>query len=482
MLIFGVLCASLLCAWLLVPVAIRIGQARQMVDPVGRVRTIHTVAVPRTGGIIVGLTVLAAVAGGLGLLGDLRGSPLLWAILVGGACAFAVGLLDDTHSLRARHKLLGQVLAACLVCAAGFRIDHVALVTSWDLGAFGDLLTVVWLVATMNAMNLIDGMDGLAGGLAACCAGATGLIAYSRGDVPTQLVSAAVVGGCLGFLRFNFHPAKVFLGDSGSLFLGLVLGVLALQSGRGTNGIFTVGGPVLLLCIPLVDTTLAIVRRLALGYPISGGDADHVHHRLLKRGLTQRQAAVLMYMLCISASLFAVVYSRSSGPDRMLLLASAAMISLGGLVLLGYLSLARASWLDLVDRRRRNRALRRAVRELKTEVALHGLDARFERVAARLGPIIGATRMELEAGSGSYAWVAGSVDGAGREHRFPAQVRGLLPGTLSLSLGADKPPDLALVVEGICGLLSTVQASARPMPAQPRKPPAPVASLHSDAS
>jgi len=219
----------------------------------------------------------------------------------------AVGLMDDVRGLKPWQKLLGQIIAAGLIWFSGTHFGKLFGITLPP--ALDGFLVVLWLVAVINAFNLIDGLDGLASGLAIISA--TGLcgvmiLGHTAGSV---LVLAALAGACLAFLRYNFHPATIFLGDTGSMFIGLVLGVVALQSFTKNTFVLSLAIPMLVLGVPIYDALLAIwrrsVRRLVNGHEPSGvtkrigimqADMDHLHHRLLKSGLSTRRVAT---MLCI---------------------------------------------------------------------------------------------------------------------------------------------------------------------------------------
>ena len=469
MLVVIVFLAALVACLVGTPLGMRAGRGLGLLDRVGRVRTIHAEAVPRSGG----LAVAGAVLGVLSAVLLLHGAPggaqrSLGTFLAGGALFFAIGLLDDLRPLRPRAKLACQLVGALGAYAAGFEIEHLAAFDSEIIlpPAAACALTVAWLVGIVNAVNLIDGSDGLAGGYTACCAGAIALIGDQRGDAATALAAAAVAGASLGFLRFNFAPARVFLGDAGSLFLGAALAMLALRASARPSGAITLGVPVVLLGLPILDTALAIARRLALGRPIASSDADHIHHRLLLRGLSPRQVALLVYLLGAVSALLAVVYARIRGVDRWLLLGAIAALVLGGLVALDYVPLRRGAWRRLRARRERNLAVRRALSQLAREPAC---DEPFSRAAARLGPIVGAPVITLEQGGAVQAWHDPSSSAMDvQHHRFAAVAPGGRHlGTLSILLPSEDAADLGLLVEGLCRLLAPPPARR---PADPPRP------------
>ena len=446
---------ALIASLLATPIGMRLGWRLSLVDRVGRVRTIHPEEVPRTGGLVLAFVVLgglgAALACGVVPAGARSSLPSL---LAGGALFFAIGLCDDLHALRPRRKLAWQVLAALAMYGAGFEIGHVAAFDAeLVLGpAGGCALTVAWLVGVVNALNLLDGSDGLAGGFSACCAAAVMLIARANGDVATALPAAVLAGATVGFLRFNLAPARVFLGDAGSLLLGATLAMLTARAGARASGAVTVGVPIILLGIPLLDTALAVARRVALGRPIGSGDADHIHHRLLQRGLSPRRVALLLSAIGAGSAGLAVVYARVRGLDRWLILGGLATGISWGLLALGYVSLRRDAWQTVLARRARNRAVRRVLADLAREQAA---PEPFLRAAERLGPILGAAALTLEADGRVLAWRGKPDAGAEtQEHRFAIGPAGQPLGTLALHLPAADGADLGFLVESLCRLLA----------------------------
>ena len=287
----------------LTPLAMRIAQRLGMLD-MPDLRRIHTLPVPRAGGLAVFAGFHAACAAVYVLPWSFSGgftTELSWLKLLGlTALLLAAGLWDDRFGMSAAAKLAWHGAVGALAYVLGFRLGAFF---GFGLPVWLDLPgTAVWFIAFINAFNLIDGMDGLATGLAAIAAGGLAgafLIAGQPGDC---LVMLALAGACLGFLRYNFNPARVFLGDTGSMFLGCTLAALALNTGSKSTTFTALAVPLLSVGIPLFDTFLAVWRRLARkvlkkdgGAAVFGADIDHLHHRLLKTGLSQRRAAALLY-------------------------------------------------------------------------------------------------------------------------------------------------------------------------------------------
>lgn len=226
---------------------------------------------------------------------------------VGGIMAF-IGIIDDRVSLRPRSKLMIQMVMALAVVGYGLSFSRISLpiVGVIELHQMAIPLTVVWFVGVTNALNLVDGIDGLACGVALVVALTVAVIALMTGNVPALIVAAALAGACAGFLPYNFAPARIFLGDSGSLFLGSSLAVLSLASSTKAAVAGSMLVPLLLLGYPTLDTLLVMSRRMLKGKPIFAGGRDHIHHRLLASGLTHGQSSMALYGFCAIFCLIAI--------------------------------------------------------------------------------------------------------------------------------------------------------------------------------
>jgi UDP-GlcNAc:undecaprenyl-phosphate/decaprenyl-phosphate GlcNAc-1-phosphate transferase len=294
-------------------------------------RKVHPKPTPTAGGLAIylGIVVGLAVARFVPFLKELYAtSSELDAAAIGATMIVIVGVIDDTRGVSALGKLTGQILVAAVLVLLGVQLLWFYFPGQGVLSLSQDLavpLTIAWLVLMMNAVNLIDGLDGLAAGIVAIAAAAffAYMVRSPGGELDAStaaLLSSIAVGAALGFLPWNFHPARVFMGDSGSLLLGLVLGV-ATVSGVGRNVQGPSGGdlavvaipilvPLLVLAVPLVDVALAIARRLRRGTGIGHADKEHIHHRLLEIGHSHRQAVLLMYAwsALVSACALAVAF------------------------------------------------------------------------------------------------------------------------------------------------------------------------------
>jgi UDP-GlcNAc:undecaprenyl-phosphate/decaprenyl-phosphate GlcNAc-1-phosphate transferase len=312
-LIYGFACAMAIIATLLItPLVIRAATAWQLYDVPSDDRRVHSSPVPRLGGVAVfasTLLVLVAVSDLVGGPGVLTWTPALTGFVLAGGLLFAVGVRDDLSPVPALVKLLMQVLAATVVFQYGFQVRVLSFGSSGelDLGILSLPITVLWIVGVTNAFNLIDGLDGLATGIAVVALGTTFGVSLALGNVEVALISATLCGALLGFLRFNFSPARIFLGDSGSLFVGFMLAVLSVHGSMKSATTVMVIVPLLALGVPLLDTSLAIVRRWLRGVPLSGADARHIHHQLLSVGLTHRRATLVLYVTAVLLACLGVV-------------------------------------------------------------------------------------------------------------------------------------------------------------------------------
>lgn len=223
-----------------------------------------------------------------------------------------VGLYDDRYHLRGRTKLLWQILACAIIVyspgdkALYFRQINL-LGESVQLGQIGPLLTMAWLILSINSFNLIDGVDGLAGTLGVLFSATFGIMALMMGNLVDGLVAFTMVGAILGFLRYNSNPASIYMGDAGSMFIGLVLGWLAVRSSLKGQAVSLYAAPLAVLTIPLLDSLMAVMRRKLTGRSIYATDRGHIHHRMLTHGLTPRQTVALIGGLCLITSLGAVL-------------------------------------------------------------------------------------------------------------------------------------------------------------------------------
>ena len=288
----------------------KLARAMRILDQPGQ-RTVHAGAIPRIGGAAIVFAAFVMVLPILGLDNVIGAAARqcqtqLIMILAGGLFMFAVGIVDDIRGLRARTKFIAQLMAAAGVCAAGVRIETFALggVHFLHLGWVSWPLTMLWIVGITNAMNLIDGLDGLAAGISTVTCGVIAAFAIYTGQPVMAILMLGILGSLLGFLFLNFNPARIFMGDCGSLFLGFVLASASVQCARKAETLVGLAVPFLAMGVPIFDTIFSMLRRLLERRGLFSPDREHIHHRLLAAGLRQHQVAILVYFVTlISAGL-----------------------------------------------------------------------------------------------------------------------------------------------------------------------------------
>jgi UDP-GlcNAc:undecaprenyl-phosphate GlcNAc-1-phosphate transferase len=286
---------AFLISLVLTPIVRDIFRAYNVVDRPG-IRKVHAYPIPRLGGISI------AAAYVIGLAGLLVDRTLAWQLLPGATVIFFTGILDDFFNLTPLLKLVGQVIAACIAFAGGLRVPGVP-----DWLSF--VLTIGWLLFSSNAFNLVDGLDGLCGGmgLVATLAGFT--FASVHGDSALQYATLPLAAAILGFLCHNFSRATVFLGDSGALLIGFLVGCFSLMWANQATGVIGIIAPVLAMSLPVMDVLLSIARRFLQGKKIFSPDRGHIHHRLLDRGFTPQRAVSVLYLWAAAGAVFALLLS-----------------------------------------------------------------------------------------------------------------------------------------------------------------------------
>ena len=248
------------------------------------------------------------------------------ALLLGSVIIVVLGIFDDIYDLRALFKLVVQIIAAMIAVVGGNVITDLSnpnIFSSnpyWHLGWLSVPVTVIWIVGMTNAVNLIDGLDGLSCGVSSISSLTLLVIALLVGEPPVALLVAALAGACLGFLPYNMNPAKIFMGDTGSTFLGYVLAVISIQGLFKMYTLISFVVPFLLFGLPIFDTCFAFIRRIAHGQSPMHADRGHVHHRLIDMGFSQKQAVAVLYVITAILGLSAVVLTTSGAVKAMLLL------------------------------------------------------------------------------------------------------------------------------------------------------------------
>jgi UDP-GlcNAc:undecaprenyl-phosphate GlcNAc-1-phosphate transferase len=360
---------SLICGTVLTPIVRRLAHRFGALDHARSSRKIHGKPIPRLGGVAIVVAFYAPLVGLLLFqtkLGELFVAEHDHVVgLFGGGIAIALlGLYDDFRGANAWKKFAIQFGVAGFLYWLGFRIQDIAnpFGEPIPLGWVSLPFTMLWIVGVVNAMNLIDGLDGLAGGVALVAVVTTFLISVQRGHPLMMLFSSALAGAILGFLFYNFNPASIFMGDTGSMFLGFVLAATALQTNQKSSTAAAILIPAIALGLPIMDTLLAIGRRALRGRPLFQADKEHIHHRLMAMGLSHRQTVLVLYGFCLLLGTGALLLTYTNSSQTALLLIVLALVAFVFLRSLGFMRLARVA--ETAVDRKRNRAMRGAVRPL----------------------------------------------------------------------------------------------------------------------
>ena len=283
-------------------------------------RRMHDRPIPRMGGLAIFFGFLLSV------LIYVELTPELTGMLLGGVIIVVLGIFDDIYALGAKFKLMVQIAAALVAVLSGNVIEVLSnpnVFSSdlwWELGWLAYPVTIIWIVAITNAVNLIDGLDGLACGVSTISSLTMLVISLAVADGPVAVIMAALAGGCIGFLPYNLNPAKIFMGDTGSTFLGFILAVMSIQGLFKFYTIISFAVPFLMLGLPIFDTCFAFIRRIAHGQSPMHPDRSHVHHRLIDMGFNQKQAVAVLYIISAILGLCAVVLTTSGALKAMMLL------------------------------------------------------------------------------------------------------------------------------------------------------------------
>ncbi len=270
-------------------------------------RKVHHQIMPRLGGLGIYIGFIISVLLFLELTMQLKG------MILGGTIILLVGIVDDIRGISPLPKLMGQIFAALTVAYMGITVNFInnPFDGLFELGPLAIPFTVLWIVSITNAVNLIDGLDGLASGISTIALLTFSIISFSMGHVVVPMLALALAGAVVGFLRFNFFPARIFLGDSGSMFLGFNIAVLAVFGLLKGVTLVAFVIPIIVLGVPILDTGFAIIRRFYRRKPIFQPDKSHIHHRLLRRGYSHRQVVMIIYFISLCFSATAILVTRN---------------------------------------------------------------------------------------------------------------------------------------------------------------------------
>ena len=275
-------------------------------------RKVHSKIMPRLGGLAIFLSFLIGIL--INNPSDELFGEFHLSIVIGSAIIILTGMLDDVKEISPKVKLTGQIAAAAVVVVyGGLQVEFINLPFGGiiDFGYLSIPLTMIWIIGITNAINLIDGLDGLAGGVSTIALISIAGMSFLTGNPYVTIMALIVAASTAGFLFYNFHPAKIFMGDTGALFLGYIIAVLSLLGYKNITFISLII-PVIILGVPISDTFFAIIRRLVNKQPLSAPDKSHLHHCLLKSGFTHRQTVLLIYFMAALFGLAAFIFSQST--------------------------------------------------------------------------------------------------------------------------------------------------------------------------
>jgi UDP-GlcNAc:undecaprenyl-phosphate GlcNAc-1-phosphate transferase len=434
-------------------------------------RKIHGRPVPRLGGIAIVVAFFAPLVGLLfvdsAVARIFRAEPRsVVGLFLGGLAVAALGIYDDLRGTGANKKLAVQLCVGALMYSLGFRIDEIAnpFGPSLPLGPLGLPFTMLWFAGVVNAMNLIDGLDGLAGGVALIGLASSFVLALLRGDPLMMLLCAALAGAVLGFLFYNFNPASIFMGDTGSMFLGFVLAAAGVQMQHSSGAAVALLTPVVALGLPIGDTLLAMLRRLLRGRPMFQADREHIHHLLLAKGLSHRGACLALYAVAVVLGVAALLLARAaSGWTAVLILLP--LVS-GSALFLRWLGFARIDRVpEVVELRRRNLEMRSGMRAVAESLRSASDPIEVWRALREAAPVLGAeciaVRMTEEGHRGRRLVEFSEGFGEGRPGVFRARY-GIAPERLAeacLELGwTDRDAidrDTEIAVEELCAQVAS---------------------------
>jgi UDP-GlcNAc:undecaprenyl-phosphate GlcNAc-1-phosphate transferase len=306
----ALLCCSYVLCYLLLPFFKRLSFHWGIVDQPSS-RKIHSQPIPLLGGLVIYLTVSAIILAFLGF------QPLSIGVVFGGGLLVAIGLIDDWYKSKGKEfsiwpRLVTQIASACLLVVLGIRIEGITnFFAEQGMIMFPEwlsvLLTILWVVALTNMMNFIDGIDGLAAGITTISSVTLFFIAVVQGEQAAAVVAILLMGSAMAFLKHNFHPATIFMGDAGATFIGFALAAIAVDGAFKGATLASIFVPVLALGVPIIDTCLVFIKRFLSGRSIHKADNSHTHHALMNWGLNQKQAVAFLYLVGICLSLTSIV-------------------------------------------------------------------------------------------------------------------------------------------------------------------------------
>ncbi|WP_455257591.1 glycosyltransferase family 4 protein [Peptoniphilus asaccharolyticus] len=324
---------AFLVSLVMTPIVIRLAKKFGFLDIPKDARRMHNKPIPLSGGVAMYVAIM------IGMIVFLKLNRELICVMIGATLILISGLIDDKTDMSPKMKLLFQLTAALILIVGNVRVEFFTNPfpigeTVIFLGVLSIPITIFWIVGITNTVNLIDGMDGLAAGVSLICSISLMVIANKFGYGNMAIIAALLVGACAGFLPYNFNPAKIFMGDTGALFLGFMLSYISVEGIMKSAAALTIIVPVLILGVPVFDTTFAMIRRKLSGKKIMQADKGHLHHRLLALGLTQKQTVLTLYVISIIFGLLAIVVAKVDAKTGLFISA----LVIAGIIVMGIFS------------------------------------------------------------------------------------------------------------------------------------------------
>jgi UDP-GlcNAc:undecaprenyl-phosphate GlcNAc-1-phosphate transferase len=459
---FAMFFVAAICTAVATPLYILAAHRLGWVDrPSGRKR--HPRATATMGGLVVFAVVFAGAFLALrlqNLVGEMlrANARYIYGLIVCTACMLLLGVVDDRHAVRPKVKLLVQTVVAVAAVVLGFRVQAVTLpwldsVVLPDV--LGIILSLLWIVGITNAINLTDGLDGLAAGICLLASAVNAVVAIYLGNHYMSVMMVLLAGALLGFLRWNFHPARVFIGDTGSLALGMYLALASLHSAQKSHTVVLILVPLFALGYPIFDTLLAIARRMVRGQPLFASDRDHIHHRLMDRTQRPSLAAVLIYVVSLLLCLLCLAAMTSHYFVLGLGLAGVTIMALFSARVLGYLEWG--GWVARWSGRDETKVLHAAAHLARLKMQRAAGEQELLRALAVIAPEIGARRISLCRPGRTHDWIDPDLRPAAEsaEHRaleFPLPDGTTVHFLLDESAALDE--ERSQLVEDLCRLLN----------------------------
>lgn len=330
MLYLAAFIVTLILSLTITPVIIKLAHKFDFIDKPGE-RKINTRVVATAGGTAIYLAFM------IPLKFFLPSSPTIKGIMLGGTFMILLGLFDDKFELSAPIKFSGQIIGALILIYFGIKINFITNPFGGFiyLGVYTVPFTVFWIVSIINTINLIDGLDGLAAGVSIIAVLTLFAVALQENQFTASMLAVLLAGSSLGFLRYNFNPAEVFMGDTGSMFIGYIIAAVSITGALKSAAAVTIFVPMLALAIPILDTTFAIIRRIFNDRPIGEADHGHIHHRLLAIGLNQRQAVISVYLISSILGLIAFIINGIKFDHALMIFTAVILIIIYGAKKLG---------------------------------------------------------------------------------------------------------------------------------------------------